>query len=266
MVAGCCLLATAAGCWTFTIEHRQTANKPFLPPLVPPKDAIQLEVFPIERAAGDPLMGETLWRQLDEMGAVSSQETRGRLRSAGLRVGSAGSNPPQTLRAAATAERTGGESSGRPVQVPLLAGQETVLETVKIEEEFVLRSSGVGGEVSRSYAGARCVLRVTGERIQEGWVRLSFQPEVHYGPAHIKRTAGDGAWKLQEGQKIDRFFEQRFEVELHVGELVVIGAGDAPEDSIGARFFRTGTPPSATERVLVVRVDDLQQIEPVRAE
>lgn len=261
----CGLLAATAGCGLLAFEQQETAHKPFLPPLVSPRDAISLDVYFIERPAGDPLIGETLWRQLDEVGFVSGTNTRGRLRSTGLRVGSAGSNPPKTLRAAATEERTESKQVGRPQSLTLFAGQQATLETAIIEEEFSLRMDG-GDDKTRTYPNARCILRVSGERVQDGWVRLSFQPELHHGQAGIKRTAGDGDWKLQEGQAIDRLLEAWFDVELHVGELVVIGGTGAGEDSVAARFFRSGDLPEATERILVLRVDEVSEIQPVRSE
>ena len=236
-----------------------------LPPLVAPRDAISLDVYFIERPAGDPLIGETLWRQLDEIG-VSSSKTRERLRATGLRVGSAGSNPPKTLRAAATEEQTESKQVGRPQSLTLFAGQQATLEMANIESEFSLQMDSGGDSQKRTYQSARCILRVSSERVQDGWVRLSFQPELHHGRAHIKPTAGDDAWQLQGGQTIDRLLEAWFDVELHVGELVVIGATGAGEDSVAARFFRSGNPPEAIERILVLRVDDVKEIKPVRSE
>jgi hypothetical protein len=261
----CCAVLTATGCWTLSINHRQAAAKPVLPPLVKPKDALTLEVYYISRPAGDPLLSDALWRQLDE-NAVQSPEIRARLRSAGLRVGLAGSNAPQTLRAAE--QQSTSESAGAGARrIPLLAGQETSLEAAIIPEAFSLRTMGAAGEAVRPYEGARCILRISGEREQEGWVRLHFQPELHHGPVTIQPKAGDGDWKFQQGQKVDRLYEQCFDVELNIGELLVVGAArDAEEDLIGARFFRSGTPPSASERVMVIRVADIQQIEPVRSE
>jgi hypothetical protein len=71
---------------------------------------------------------------------------------------------------------------------------------------------------------------------------------------------------MQQGQKIDHLYEQRFDVELNIGELVVIGPQGDANDSIGARFFRTGEPPAESERVLVIRVTDIRQVEPVRSQ
>lgn len=263
-VAGCALLV-ATGCWNFSVSHRQTAAKPALPPLVQPKDALTLEVFFIPRAAGDSLLGESLWRQLDET-AIKRPELRSRLRAAGLRVGLAGSNVPPALRAAATEVHTGQQARGAQ-RLSLLAGQETNIEVASIPEAFQLRTIGAKGESLQSYAGGRCIMKVSGERQQDGWVRLHFQPELHHGAVTIQPMAGDSDWKLQQGQTIDHLWEQKFDVEINMGEMVVIGAApDIDEDLVGARFFRTGAPPSASECVLVIRVADVQQIEPVRTD
>lgn len=253
----------ATGCWNFTINHRQAAARPILPPLVKPKDALTLEVWFIERGQDDPLLGRALWSELDET-AVKSPETRARLRAAGLRVGLAGSHPPPALRAAAGNQRAASAAKGfHPVT--LLAGSETNIEAAVIPEEFQLRIKGKEEDVVRTYQGARCVFRMSGERVQDGWVRLHIQPELHHGPETIQPSAGGGEWTLQQGQKIDRLYEQSFDVELNLGELVVVGAHEGDTDMLGARFFRSGAPPAASERVLVIRVADVQQIEPVRS-
>lgn len=257
-----CALGTATGCWNFSIDHRQMAAKAILPPLVKPKDALSLEVYFIPRPAGDPLLGESLWRQLDET-AVKSPEVRARLRSAGLRIGLAGSNAPPALRAAATEQQKSGSVAQR---LSLLAGGETNLEVTTIPTPFQLRTIGAKGESVQGYSGARCVFKLSGERPQDGWVRLHFQPELHHGPVMTRRSPSDADWKLQQGQAIDHLWEQCFDLEMNVGEMVVIGAApDAEDDLLGARFFRYGAPPSASESVLVIRVADVQQIEAVRS-
>ncbi|MFO1095111.1 MAG: hypothetical protein U0992_17665 [Planctomycetaceae bacterium] len=238
------------------------AAKPALPPLVKPKDALTLEVHFIELGAGDPLLGDLLWKQLDET-AVKSPAVRARLRSAGLRVGLAGSNAPPGLRAAASDQQN--DTAAKGVQIiPLLAGQESNLETAFLADEFLLRTRGTDGDILRTYQGARCVFRVSGEREQEGWVRLHVKPELHHGTESILPAVAAGEWKLQKGQRIDHLLEQNFEVELNLGELLVIGALGREEDTIGGRFFRSGSPPAAKERVLVIRVADVQQVDAVR--
>lgn len=256
----CCAVA---GCTNFTIDHRQKVAKPALPPIVKPKDALTLEVQYIELGADNPLIGEALWRELDEAGAFKSPDARARIRSAGLRVGMAGSNAPQTLRAASAEHRSG--SAAGVQKITLLAGQETTFQAAHINQPFELRTHGAGGERITPYSNARCVLRLSAERQQDGWVRLRVQPELHHGPSSIVPRATDGSWKLEQGQKIDSLYEQKFDVELNVGELVVVGPHGPANDTIGGRFFRSGQPPAASERILVIRIADIQQIEPVRS-
>jgi hypothetical protein len=261
----CVVCCAMAGCAILKIDHKQEAEKPALPPLVAPKDALRLEVFYIERGAEDALI-EALWRQLDEFGPVKTSEVRARLHAAGLRVGLAGTNAPQTLRTAYAEQLSTAEHGPGGMQtVSLLAGQETTIEAAVIHEPFQLRTSGASGERVTRYDAARCVLRISGERQQEGWVRLHVEPELHHGPTTIQPTVGDGAWKLQQGQKIDHLYEQQFDVELGIGELVVVGLKGDEEDSVGGRFFRSGEAPTAKQRVLVIRVADIQKIEPVRS-
>ena len=57
----------------------------------------------------------------------------------------------------------------------------------------------------------------------------------------------------------------RFDVELNIGELMVVGPLGEEKDSIGGRYFRSGEPPVESERVLVIRVADIEKIEPVRS-
>jgi len=249
------------------IDHQQAASKPVLPPMVQPQDALTLEVYYIERGAGDPLLGDALWRHLDEAGAVKSPAVRARLRAAGLRVGLAGTNAPQTLRAAAAERRSAAERGpGGMQKVSLLAGQETTIEAANIDEPFELQTNGASGKHVTPYNGARCILRLSGERQADGWVRLHVQPELHHGRSTIQPKATNGDWKLQQGQTIDHLFDQRFDVELNIGELVVVGPLGDEHDSIGGSFFRSGEPPAASERVLVIRVADVQQIKPVRSQ
>jgi hypothetical protein len=260
-------VACCAGCAVLQLDDYQKAAKPILPPLVTPKDALMLEVYYIERGAGDPLIGEALWGALEEAGAIKSREVRARLRSAGIRVGLAGANAPQALRAAEAEQRSAKERGpGGMQKLPLLAGQETMIEAAVINQPFQLRTRGASGERVTPYDGARCILRLSAERQQEGWIRLHVQPELHHGPNSVQAKATDGSWKLQQGQKVDHLYEQRFDVELNIGELLVVGPLGDEDDSIGARYFRSGEPPAECERVLVIRVADIQKIEPVRSQ
>ena len=47
-----------------------------LPPIQAVPDAIQLEVFFIERPQEDPLLSTGIWKDVDQIGAVPVTETR----------------------------------------------------------------------------------------------------------------------------------------------------------------------------------------------
>ncbi len=235
-----------------------------MPPVVSARDGIDLEVYFIERSAQDPLIGESLWRGIDQINGTDALD-RVRLNLEGIRFGIAGSNPPDAIRAL-TAEDAN-RSARNPTRVQsltLISGQETELEAGAHDGPLTLRINGTQGGIIREYGAVRCILRLKAESLDEGWVRLSVEPEIHHGAMQIRTVATDHDWKYQESQQIDPLYEQRFSTELNVGELLVIGSlGDAPE-SVGQRFFRSGGE-MPTERVIVIRVAGMQRVEPVRS-
>jgi len=50
-------------------------NRPSLPPIQTAADSVQLEVFFVDRPADDPLLGPSLWREIDQIAAIPA-ETR----------------------------------------------------------------------------------------------------------------------------------------------------------------------------------------------
>jgi hypothetical protein len=253
------------GCDIVAINHTQQSNKPVLPPIVAPKDAIELEVFFVERPLGDPLFGDSLWRELDQISTVLPQ-SRSRLFKAGIRFGVAGNSPPASLRALAGASDATAEGPAlRRQLLPLFAGQAGTLEVAVLSEPFEVVSAGVNGQAPRRYDFGRCVVRVTGEQTQDGWVRLHFLPEIHHGQEATRPVASEQEWQYQKAQSIDPFYEQQFDVELNQGEVIVLGATGDAADSVGGRFFRGLRDTTPVERLLIVRVSTIKEIAPVRA-
>ena len=259
------LLLLTAGCDILSIDHAQPAHQAVLPPIIAPRDAVELEVFFVERPLDDPLLGESLWRELDQISTVSPQ-SRARLAQAGIRFGVAGTSPPASLRALARAPNaTAAGPALRQQQLPLFSGQEGTLEVAVLRAPFEVASASLHGRNVRSYNGARCVMRVSGERTQEGWVRLHFLPELHHGQEIARPVAAEHEWQYQHAASIDPFHEQRFDVELNQGEVIVIGAGGSAADTIGAQFFRGTRDATPVERLLIVRVSTIKQVAPVRS-
>ena len=68
----------------------------FLPKIVPPMNAIAVEVYFVERPVGDPLLGDALWQEVSEVSALSP-ERRDTLEKNGFRIGHCSATPPRAL-------------------------------------------------------------------------------------------------------------------------------------------------------------------------
>ena len=96
-------------------------------------------------------------------------------------------------------------------------------------------------------------------RLQEGWVRIDFQPEIHYGDQQIRRTAAAEDWELRMSQKIDVRFAQKFSLKMNVGELAIITATPDNDGTLGDGFFCHEDRGLKKQRVLIVRIVDSGQ-------
>lgn len=265
--AGLAALSVAlfAGCELLDLSHDQTALKTSLSPIVATQDGIELEVYFVERPSEDPIVGESLWSEVNEINGFDPQ-TQSRLQQAGIRCGITGSTPPSSIRALVSAQEIRNAAQRTRIQpVTLISGRDAELEAAVVTQPFRLAPTGPGGRETTQYEAARCVLRVSGERVQEGWVRLEFLPEIHHGNHQVRTVPTDHAWELKQSQQIDPLYEQRFVAELNIGEMVIIGATGAGRDTVGRYFFRGGEPQPNTERLVIVRVRGMQRIAPVRA-
>lgn len=232
-----------------------------------PPEVIVLEVVLIERLHHDPLMGETLWDELDEIASVD-YETRKILKQNGLRVGRSGANPPKALQTLlggspeiGTHDSEENRLSGQCVMVP--SGGDS---QVTVSEVRMLRNVLVVGEdedETETLENARCVFRIRPHRLQDGWARVEFTPELHHGEFTNRRTVTDEGWQWDTSQKIEKLYRQQFAVDLNVGEMVIITATDGPEFDLGENFFRGAGESKHLQRLLVVRLAELNRMERV---
>lgn len=257
LTTGCQLIRAPAGL------HQ--ANK--IPALRPPPDAVALDIVFIERPMGDALLGTELWKHVDEVASLSS-DTRGMLRQNGLRVGVVGSHPPEALQ---TMLGLRSDYAYEPAaeQAKLLVGHksvvrsggETEIQTSPEYERCTISCVADSGARSREYELARCLFRVTSTRIEDGWVRLDFVPQVQFGPEQLRHVAGDGGWQFSNTQKSDVLFTQRFSLTIGTGEMVVITMRDEPPGSLGRVFFAGPEEHPQVQRVLLVRLGDMPKVD-----
>ena len=243
-----------------------------LRPLVSSRDAIQLEVVFVERPVRDPLLSTALWNEVDQIGALTS-DVRSALNDAGFRVGFVGSTPTRALQSllelTSQIRQTEQQDPSRRLigrRVSLRSGQETEIETSPVYPMCVLATNPRKPDRSKPFRNARCVYRVQVKREQDGWVNLDFLPEIHHGNWSARPTTTASGWQYRTTQNIVPLFDQRFSINLSVGEMVLLASGDAPPGSLGQHFFRGVDDDARVQRLLVVRLADMRNIDSVYAD
>lgn len=263
-VSGCALLGNLTES-SSTATAEDSENR-LLKSLSPSVDAIQLDILFVERPIGDPTLGSALWSRLDQVNTLPAA-TLANLDRNGFRFGVAPSDPPRALQALlgmtgemvprdeAQAYGPSGSSTARR------SGEEIAVNAWSGYDACTVEFDRNGNRESKSYQNARCMFRVKVQRVQDGWVKLEITPEIHHGEMRLRRIADEQNWTTKPSQLVDPQFDQRFTVELNLGEIVVLGAGDAEATSLGHHFFRGGTTDSHTQRLLIIRLADMRRVE-----
>ena len=236
-------------------------RRPTLPPIQTSHDAVELEVFFVDRPADDPLLGQTLWREVDQIAAIPA-ETRELLHQNGFQIGHSGSNPPmavQTLLGLVSDAGSSDNASGKlmvGVRKRLPPGLETELQASDTVDHCQMKIVEKPRTKSHDYEQVRCMFRLKSARLRDGWIRIDFQPEVHYGEYRVRHTATDQGWAYQNRQNIDVRHAQHFSLTMNVGEIAIITAAPDHPDSMGEKFFRHDDDRGKMQRLLIVRVAD----------
>jgi hypothetical protein len=234
-----------AGCEMFhpaTDLTTTTARK--IPHLRPPAGSIQLEVMYVERPVGDPLLGDELWRHVDQLASIDA-ETRNRIRKNGFRVGVVGANPPVALQKmlglkSDFVSEPDAENAKQLVGrrfFPVSGGEIDVQVSPPYRECTLDVGEGDTTE-PRRFENAVCKYRVRAVRVQDGWVGLEFVPQICHGDEHHRHAVGEAGWRLQYGQQTESYFLQRFDVKLSLGDMAVITSEDEAAGKLGQLFFR----------------------------
>ncbi len=264
-VSGLCLLLASVGC-ELTKPASLTQTREFkLPPLTTPKDAVQLQILFVDRPVDDALLGDSLWRELDQI-ADMPPDLRTRLRHHGWRIGHASSHPPRALEEflKLTADRNETIDHERGLvghRLALTAGSDAPIELTDVVP--VLHWSSDKDTAGRDYENAKAVLRMRVEREQDGWARLHFLPEIHHGEALLRPVPGQFEWTRRRLPEVESLYDQQFSLSLNLGESAVVTVGENKPGSVGHSFFRSLDKAGRLQRLLVVRVTDMQRLTPV---
>jgi hypothetical protein len=240
---------------------RVRLNRPALPPIQTAGDAVQLEVFFVDRPIDDPLLGTMLWREVDQIAAIPA-ETRETLRLNGFQVGHVGSNPPpavQTLLGLVADHNSTENRDAKPMvglRKRLPPGVETEVQASDPIEACDIRM--VSGQESKQchYDQVRCMFRLKSTRLRDGWIRIDFQPEIHHGDMKVRTTSTDEGWIYQNRQNVDVRHSQQFSLTMNIGEIAIITATADQPSSMGECFFRRDENGTTRQRLLIVRIAD----------
>jgi hypothetical protein len=264
----CALVAALGpGCALFnpgSAVERITGDRPFLPPLQSERNVIDLEVYYVERVVGDPTIGEGLWRSVNQ--AAGPLSTHAKLRSEGIQYGVAPSSPPAALQSLISRGSVSTSTKVTSVKsVPLINGSSAPLHVTALPETCVIPTSGKKGLGSMTVQQGQCTFRVAAERLQEGWVRVAFLPQVEHGAERVRPIATEQRWENSNSRQIESYYDQEFSLELNTGEFVVVGLAEDRPGTLGHLFFRGGDA-GRFQRVMIVRLAGMQSMKPLRSE
>lgn len=257
-------VSTLVGCSLFPTEDAVSSvesRRPSLPPIRAAQNAIQLEVLFVERPADDPLLGPMLWREIDQIGAIPA-ETRELLQQNGFRVGHVGSSLPptvQTLLGLVSAGDVGDNHSAKPLvgnRKILPPGIDTEVQTGEERESCQLKILQGDRVKLHEYQFARSLFRMKSARLQDGWVRIDFQPEIHHGENRVRHTPTEEGWAYRSRQNVDARHAHQFSLTMNVGEMAIITAASDQPETMGDLFFCRDDHGIKKQRVLIVRVAD----------
>ncbi|MFV0446453.1 MAG: hypothetical protein ACK5Q5_23005 [Planctomycetaceae bacterium] len=227
---------------------------------IAPLDAVELEVFLIERPSGDPMTGNVLWQELDQISSVDPV-TRDRLRSNGLRFGIAGTSLPYALSGLTSTphDQGAGDRTNRQVYTaPSGAAHE--FSCGELPSPVIIRHSTPGGMRPQEYLTAKGLFRCRVARSQPGWVELDVVPEIHHGVRKLRPEANDVSWSFVGGQEVEALYGERFRVGLNIGESLVLGPVRDKPETVGDRFFRIDSRGAPLEKLIVIRVRSTEQV------
>src|SRR5205807_7103339 len=130
-------------------------------------------VMYVERPVGEPLLGDELWRHVDQLASIDA-ETRNRIRKNGFRVGVVGANPPVALQKmlglkSDFVSEPDAEDAKQLVGRRFfpVSGGEIEIQVSPLFQECTLNIDSGGSSEPRRFENAICKYRIRAVRLQD---------------------------------------------------------------------------------------------------
>ncbi|TWT51609.1 hypothetical protein KOR42_34970 [Thalassoglobus neptunius] len=257
------LIAGGAGCTALFPDSAKTQHR--LPPLVGPRNAIEIEVYFVDRRKGDPMIGDRLWSSLHSVHTLDPDSAR-QLEDDGFRVAMSASRPPRPL-AVLMSLSDENDPTRRVVmqRYTIPAGQETLVVASEIPDGTVIQRPGQDSSRPLEMRLGRAIFRIQADKVEDGWTRLVVIPEIQHGPMAARPTPREQDWIYQESQQRVTLYSDRITAELNEQEILALGLGSREEGDIGQHFFVADSE-NGLERLILIRISGMSRIEPVRSD
>lgn len=234
-----------------------------LPPLQAAPDAIQLEVILVERPVGDRLIGDALWKDVNEILDIHP-EAQHDLQRNGFRIGVIGSHPPEALETLLGLKSNFGgkqlKDDEKKVQGNRFFVRSGWTTEINVSRDLVpeceltqfASHKSEKGETKR-YKLASFWYQMTATRDPSGWIRLDFVPEIRYGERQMRPDPADDRWELTARQRSERLHSLKFSMMLNIGDIAIVTGRDHLVGTVGYRFFLGPDGDDDHQRLLLVR-------------
>ncbi|MDO4558895.1 MAG: hypothetical protein Q4C47_08015 [Planctomycetia bacterium] len=260
------ILVSCAGC----VETlREEAPSP-LKPITPTPDSCMIDLFFVRFPVSHAEANSSLWDTIDEQ--LFTPDTRNQLKNHGFRIGVSGNRIPTELSQLL-------EIEGRPLltitqrvkgedllesphviraQQRLQPGRRQEIICSDVYPHWPLLRSCDGGVQGETLDLAQAILGVRSTPTSDGAIRIRILPEIHYGESRRRYTSRGGVMRLDEGRDRREFSELSMETILSPGQMLVLTCLPERENSMGWRFFTRNDRGTTEQRMLVIRLSQVQ--------
>jgi hypothetical protein len=257
-----CLLGVFSGCGSW--QTQGLARSP-LAPLQDRSDQIELEVLLVRLPEHDLLLGETLWRNVDEQ--ILPTELRGQLAREGFRLGLlGGAMPPElgkVLKLGESANKLQQDlSAAQLVEEPAVtlrvlnrqSGDPAEIVTVGSIAELPILVGGdgqVSGQVLRQ-AEPRLLIRPINGTGDD--VKLEITPKIEYGQAHSRFVGDEGILRLDSGRPVYPLPQLKCNLALAPGQMILCTCTEDNPGSLGHQFFTQKQSDRWCRKLVIIRL------------